>query len=694
MVRGMSQPFPDYCFKDTALGDPNRRNRVMRADLIGKCIPRDRRECYTTWARFNQEFADYCEEKGSVKRYTGPAFADFLWLDVDSKDAEGNPNPTVAHDGAIRLVLNLLAKAGVAEEDLRIYFSGAKGFHIGIPTQTFGVEPSVLLPRAFKILAKRLAEQAAVTIDGAVYDTTRLWRLPNTVNGKTGLYKIPLTWDELAEGVEAIQELARCGRDGFEKTQTRPNTPNNLMASFYQQALKKAEEGTGPDRMELPVIQSNAPAEWPKHGKMCIARMLQGVTHERNNAGLRIAVDLRQKGLAQDVAEAAMQAWNRKNRSANGDPAPLDAVEVSEIVRKAYENGYDFGCHDPVLDAYCHETCFIYPQKMKESATLTKLETDILTVPEAMAKYLAYTKERDLANVSWGVNWLDSVTRGIRPGQVGMILARAGVGKTAMVNHIIHANCRRQVPSLFASLEQLAEDIFERMAQSVCELPGQVIEDGFYSGDEAFIGSVGALVTEGFAHAYICDKDALTIDALKAYVKAAEAKAGQKIRLLCVDYLGRMKGTGKDAYEKISEIAKGLKNVAKECHMAVIVVVQLNRTGGKGTVEVEMDMARDSGQIEEAADYAIGMWKASGDDKERGSGHPVSITTPEGTVMAPETDSYYPVMLKVLKNRKGPKGDHVRHALMFRGDVMRFEPIVWRPGVTPQADPETGEMPW
>jgi replicative DNA helicase len=95
-------------------------------------------------------------------------------------------------------------------------------------------------------------------------------------------------------------------------------------------------------------------------------------------------------------------------------------------------------------------------------------------------------------------------------------------------------------------------------------------------------------------------------------VKAAEAKAGQKIRLLCVDYLGRMKGTGKDAYEKISEIAKGLKNVAKECHMAVIVVVQLNRTGGKGTVEVEMDMARDSGQIEEAADYAIGMWKASG----------------------------------------------------------------------------------
>jgi hypothetical protein len=192
MVRGMSQPFPDYCFKDTALGDPNRRNRVMRADLIGKCIPRDRRECYTTWARFNQEFADYCEEKGSVKRYTGPAFADFLWLDVDSKDAEGNPNPTVAHDGAIRLVLNLLAKAGVAEADLRIYFSGRQGFpHRHPGTQTFGVEPSEHLPRGVQNPGQ--APRGAgpnVTIDGAVYDTTRLWRLPNTVNGKTGLYKI------------------------------------------------------------------------------------------------------------------------------------------------------------------------------------------------------------------------------------------------------------------------------------------------------------------------------------------------------------------------------------------------------------------------------------------------------------------------------------------------------------------------
>jgi replicative DNA helicase len=690
----MSQPFPDYCYRDCAFGGAARRNRVMRTDQIGKSMPKDRREVYTTWARFPQEFADYCQANGSVKGYAGPAYGDFLWLDVDSKDRDGNPDPTEAHFGAIRLLMALISYAGVDEEDVRIYFSGAKGFHIGVPAVTFGVEPSTLLPKAFKTLARRLAEQAGVSIDGAVYDTTRLWRLQNTVNGKTGLFKIPLTAAELTGlDIDAIRGMAASARDGFEKAQQRPNSANDLLASFYQQALKRAEEG-GRDRLELPVIQANAPTEWPKHDKICVARLLQGVTHERNNAALRIAVHLRQKGLPIDVAEATMQAWNLRNRTPAGDPSPLETFEVTETLRKAYEHGYDFGCNDPVLDAYCHQSCFIYPQKVKDSASLQKLETDILTVAEAQARYLAYTKERDLANVTWGLTWLDNVTRCVRPGQVGMVLARAGVGKTAMINHIIRANSVREIPSLFASLEQLAEDIYERMAQSVTELPGGVIEDGFYSGDAGFIGSVGEAVTAGFQHAYICDKDALTIDQLKGYVKAAEVKAGQKIRLVCVDYLGRMKGTGKDAYEKISEIAKGLKSVAKECHVAVIVVVQLNRTAGKGTVEVEMDMARDSGQIEEAADYAVGMWKASGDDKERLSGHPVSITTAEGTVLVPETEASYPVMLKVLKNRKGPKGDHVRHPLIFRADVMKFEDIRWRPDRAAPVNQETGEIAW
>jgi hypothetical protein len=116
-------------------------------------------------------------------------------------------------------------------------------------------------------------------------------------------------------------------------------------------------------------------------------------------------VNLRQKGLAQDVAEATMQAWNLKNRTANGDPNPLDAVEVSETRPRAYENGYDFGCHDPVLDAYCHETCFIYPPEDEGERDPTNVLEN--GHPDRSArpgpKYLAYTKERDLAKVSWGI---------------------------------------------------------------------------------------------------------------------------------------------------------------------------------------------------------------------------------------------------------------------------------------------------
>jgi hypothetical protein len=645
--------FPEYCWKDTALGSPNKRNVPMRQEEIGRNVPTHRRECYTTWARFADDFRDYVRENQSVKGFKGKAYSDYLWLDVDAKDENDQPDPEKALEGALRLVLSLTTYAAVDEADLRIYFSGAKGFHIGIPAATFGAEPSEHLPAAFKILAKRLAEQAQCQIDGAVYDMTRLWRLPNTANGKTGLYKVALTWDDFEGGIEGIRALAQQPRAA--KIPAGPGLPNDLLASFYQQSLERVAERDRQSR-ELPMLQPTVPVEWPKHDKVCIARLMQGVTTERNNAAIVLAVNFRQKGMSQDLAEATMQAWNLKNRTAKGDPNPLPAVDVTELVQRAYENGYDFGCHNETMDAYCHETCHLYPAKIKESATLNVLQNDILTISEAEARYLAYTRERDLAKVTWGIPWLDQSTRQLRPGQVGMVLARAGVGKTALVNKIVGANSLLGIPSLFCSLEQLAAEVYERMAQSVTGMDGLTIEDGYYSEEPRFIETVGPMVAQHYAHAYICDKDRLTADQLKAYVRAAETKAGQKIRLLCVDYLGRMRGTGKDKYEKIGDVATSLKNVAKECELAVIVVVQLNRAAGSGKTEVEMEMARDSGEIEESADVMVGMWRAA--PEEKNSALPVSITTAQGTVMVPPGARLLPDLAQGAEEpERGPRRD-------------------------------------
>jgi replicative DNA helicase len=296
-------------------------------------------------------------------------------------------------------------------------------------------------------------------------------------------------------------------------------------------------------------------------------------------------------------------------------------------------------------------------------------------------------KENLGGKVTWGIDWLDTKTRGLSPGQVGMLLARAGVGKTALIINTLAANSAQQIPALFVSLEQLGAEVFERMAQNATEMTGEAIEFGFGTGDLEFMGSVRDRVGGRFSRVLVCDKSALTLPQLKAYIEAASTKLGERVRLLCVDYFGLLKQDGHDAYQRATEIAKGLKEVAKDCRVAVICIVQLNRTGGKGAIEVEMNMARDAGTIEEAADVMVGMWKAVSD--EEGASHGVAVEGPNHSWTTVEPGpGYYPVYIKLLKNRKGA-GDE-RTAMMFRASVMRFESIDWRPKKKEAKDSDFG----
>jgi replicative DNA helicase len=521
-------------------------------------------------------------------------------------------------------------------------------------------------------MARRIAAQVGVTIDLSLYQHCRLLRLPNTINVKSGLYKAAMRLEELDDPMETI--LERAGPMPTRKLSYGKGLPNEALARLYQACVKDVSEGQQ-GRRELPMVHGAGHlAETPKHDKICVASLMLGVPNgRRNEACLRIGVHFRQKGMPLPMAVAALMEWNRHNQT------PMDEMEVQSTARSAYEGGYEYGCHDEMLDQYCDRKCFLYPQKMKGGEDIAG---DVLTTEELAERYMQTIKELRDSRVSLGIDWLNQKTRGLYPGQVCMCFARAGVGKTSYLINALADNSAAGVPALFCSLEQLGAEIFERMAQNATETTGRAIEEGFATGDLEYISSIRDYVGERFKNVLVCDKSALTITQLKAYVEAASQKAGTKIRLLCIDYFGLMRQEGRDAYQRASEVAKGLKEVAKDCGIAVLVLVQLSRAGGKGSVEVELDMARDSGQIEEAADIIVGMWRVNGD--EEGSGHGVTVVGPNGNmVTVPDGPGYYPVYIKLLKNRKGQANEKI--ALIFRASVMRFEPVDWRPA---RATPE------
>src|SRR5262249_6548642 len=130
-----------------------------------------------------------------------------------------------------------------------------------------------------------------------------------------------------------------------------------------------------------------------------------------------------------------------------------------------------------------------------------------------------------------------------------------------------------------------------------------------------------------------------TLDALVEEARSSDLWVGP-LRLVVVDHVG-MIGSARRAtpYEQVSEIARELKRIAKRHNVALLSLCQVGRGGESGGEPVMLRSARDSGVIEEAADYLIGLWRPE---------------LKEGLTREQREEKRGDLMACVLKNRSGP----------------------------------------
>jgi hypothetical protein len=207
-------PLEAFRFVEYAINGGNRRNHVCTLEELA--IPVGTVDAFTTYLRYPADLKTYLEtnrnEKGepSVSGYAGPAYAPRFVADFDSADVLA-----LAQRDAAAFVARLGERFGVPPGALHIAFSGSKGFSIELPGSLFGgfdPLPAQQLADRLKNLASILAE-GLLTIDLKIYERLRLWRWPNSINSRSGLYKIPLTLQELTTlDIPAIQQLAASPR--------------------------------------------------------------------------------------------------------------------------------------------------------------------------------------------------------------------------------------------------------------------------------------------------------------------------------------------------------------------------------------------------------------------------------------------------------------------------------------------------
>ncbi len=201
----------DYKYIDVAFGGAGRRNSlIMRHELGARfqaySAAHKPIDCFSTYFWYPNAMAEYFKSNdNSVKGYDGPVYAEIIPVDIDDKT-----DLKKAHDRA-KKAIHLLEGHEIDLKILRTYFSGYKGFH-EVPSVLFGVEPATRLNEVFKKIVQRLLPD--IPFDPVNYDKVRLWRLPNTVNSKTGLYKIPLSAHELMTlTIDEIRKMAEHPRD-------------------------------------------------------------------------------------------------------------------------------------------------------------------------------------------------------------------------------------------------------------------------------------------------------------------------------------------------------------------------------------------------------------------------------------------------------------------------------------------------
>ena len=196
-----------YGFRTVGACTETRRTVIWSAAFSGYATLDERaetgREGYLSAFTFGDDFRRHLDGTGSTAGFDGACWSPWLWFDLD------RDNLDVARRDAARLVLSIVERYRLDDAELLIFFSGSKGFHVGLPMAHWQPEPSARYNRVARRVAEGLAGAAAVAIDTGVFDKVRLFRAPNSRHGKTGLHKLRLSLDELTGlSVAAILDRA------------------------------------------------------------------------------------------------------------------------------------------------------------------------------------------------------------------------------------------------------------------------------------------------------------------------------------------------------------------------------------------------------------------------------------------------------------------------------------------------------
>ncbi|MFZ4716239.1 MAG: replicative DNA helicase [Chthoniobacterales bacterium] len=268
-----------------------------------------------------------------------------------------------------------------------------------------------------------------------------------------------------------------------------------------------------------------------------------------------------------------------------------------------------------------------------------------------------YKNKGEVTGVPTGYKVLDTMTSGMHPSEMIVIAARPSMGKTALAMNIAeHVAVDKNIPVAVFSLEMSAQQLVQRLLCSRARVNLQNLRNGIMP-KGAQQSLIQASAAYGQCKMYIDDTAGLSILELRA--KSRRLMDKHKLGLIVIDYLQLLKSPSKRGQEnrqiEIAEISGGIKALAKELGIPIIVLAQLNRKSeDRGDGKPRISDLRESGSIEQDADlvgllYRSAYYAKDEEDRNEKGGESELI---------------------IAKQRNGPTGEV---PLTFLSEFTRFE---------------------
>lgn len=331
---------------------------------------------------------------------------------------------------------------------------------------------------------------------------------------------------------------------------------------------------------------------------------------------LTVIEELRSQGRLNDIGGAAYITYLISNT-----PTSIHAEAYGRLVQRAAIRRRLLEAAEEINTIARQEDADINEVIDRAEGTLFRVteqrsRKDLISMQQALSDYYyrieyLYTNQDEKLGVPTGFMALDNLLGGFQKGDLIIIAARPGVGKTSlMLNMAMNATRSKARVAVF-SLEMSTEQLIQRLVATETRINQQKLRLGQLNEHEwdLFVEATGSL---GGLKMFLDDTPALSVMQLRTKCRRLYRESG--LDLVIVDYLqlmttgGRVDGTNR--VQEISHISRNLKEIAREINVPIVAGAQLSRAVEQRTDKrpVLSDL-RESGSIEQDADVVMFIYR-------------------------------------------------------------------------------------